>query len=188
MPRPISWLPRLHEITRTVKNSVRSHYDRRDLERLFQLQPRAAQKLLEVMPATRIGTSRLVEHDVLAGFLERVRVAPDTGGLFDLLREERREETASRSSPRSLVRRDLEPVTLDGLPDAITLTPGSLHVRFATTEQLAESMLLLARILESDGDNFARTYEPAASARPDPSREEFRKLFAGLKARGKAEG
>ncbi|MDQ1450390.1 MAG: hypothetical protein QOK38_256 [Acidobacteriaceae bacterium] len=35
MPRPISWLPRLHEIRRSVVNSVRSHYDRNDLERLF---------------------------------------------------------------------------------------------------------------------------------------------------------
>jgi hypothetical protein len=37
MPRPLSWLPRLHEIDRSVANSVRSHYDRRDIERLFEL-------------------------------------------------------------------------------------------------------------------------------------------------------
>jgi len=39
MPRPLSWLPRLHVIRRTVANSVRSHYDRRELETLFELQP-----------------------------------------------------------------------------------------------------------------------------------------------------
>jgi len=33
MPRPLSWLPRLHEISRSVANSVRSHYDRHDLQR-----------------------------------------------------------------------------------------------------------------------------------------------------------
>ncbi len=182
MSRPISWLPRLHEITRSVLHSVRSHYDRRDLERLFQLQPRAAQRLLELLPTTQIGTSRLVEHDALAAFLERVRVAPDTGGLFDVLRQEREQAgTASGRRARSIVRRDLEPVTLDGLPDAITLAPGSLHVRFDTTEQLAEAMLLLARILESDGERFAQAYERKAPPRPDPTREDFRKLFAGLK-------
>jgi hypothetical protein len=28
VPRPISWLPRLAEIRRSVKNSTRSHYER----------------------------------------------------------------------------------------------------------------------------------------------------------------
>ena len=42
MPRRLSWLPRLHEIRRSVGNSVRSHYDRRDLQTLFEFQPRAA--------------------------------------------------------------------------------------------------------------------------------------------------
>jgi len=37
--RPICWLPRLHLIRRAVTNSVRSHYDRHDLEQLFELQP-----------------------------------------------------------------------------------------------------------------------------------------------------
>ncbi len=53
--RPVSWLPRLHTITKTVQNSVRSHYDRGDLERLFELQPRAAQKMLEMLPIVRSG-------------------------------------------------------------------------------------------------------------------------------------
>jgi hypothetical protein len=69
MPRPISWLPRLHVIRRTVSNSVRSHYDRHELETLFQLQPRAAQKLIEMLPSVKVGTSRLVEREVLVNFL-----------------------------------------------------------------------------------------------------------------------
>lgn len=71
MPRPFSWLPRLHEITRWFANSVRSHYDRRNLEQLFELQPSAAQKLLELLPVVPVGTSHLVEREVLAGFLDR---------------------------------------------------------------------------------------------------------------------
>jgi hypothetical protein len=49
MPRPISWLPRLHEIRRSVINPVRSRYDRDDLERFFEVQPRSAQLLLELL-------------------------------------------------------------------------------------------------------------------------------------------
>lgn len=50
MLRLITWLSRLHEIRRSVANLVRSHYDRRDIEALFELQPRAAQKLVEMLP------------------------------------------------------------------------------------------------------------------------------------------
>jgi len=47
----------------------------RDLQRLFELQPRAAQKFIEMLPAVTIGTSRLVEREALASFLERVQEA-----------------------------------------------------------------------------------------------------------------
>jgi hypothetical protein len=73
MPRPITWLPRLHEIRRSVANSVRSHYDRRDIEALFELQPRSAQNFVEMLPAVRIGTSHPIERDVRDGeILERL--------------------------------------------------------------------------------------------------------------------
>ena len=38
VPRPaITWLPRLPEIRGSVKHSARSHYEREDIERLFEL-------------------------------------------------------------------------------------------------------------------------------------------------------
>jgi hypothetical protein len=82
MPRPISWLPRLHIIARSVAQSIRSHYDRHDLEALFELQPRSAQKLLEMLPTVQVGNSHLVDREVLANFLDRVRDADDVAGLF----------------------------------------------------------------------------------------------------------
>ena len=65
MPRPVSWLPRLYEINKTVTNSVRSHYDRRDIETLFELQPRAAQEMLKLLPSVQVGTSKLIDREVL---------------------------------------------------------------------------------------------------------------------------
>jgi len=108
MPRPISWLPRLHEIARSVANSVRSHYDRRDLEQLFELQPRAAQKLLEMLPTVQVGTSGLVERETLGAFLERVRDSENTTELFEQIRKEKAGN--SRRKIRALVRRDLDPM------------------------------------------------------------------------------
>jgi hypothetical protein len=178
MPRPLSWLPRLHEIDRSVANSVRSHYDRRDIERLFELQPRAAQKLLDLMPSVKIGTSRLVEREALASFLSRVREAEDTTALFARMRREKTGD--SRRKPRSLVRRDLDPIGLASLPDSIGLSRGRLEVSFTTVEQLAESMLILARILEADGDRFAQEFEPEEQEPKQQDAGEIEEMFAGL--------
>ena len=158
MARAITWLPRLHLISRTVGNSVRSHYDRKDLEKLFELQPRAAQKLLELLPTVQIGSSHLVDRSVLADFLEAVLKAKDVPALYKQLRDEK--AIVSRRRPRSIVRRDLDPIGLASLPSSISLEPGRLQIEFATVEQLAEAMYALARVLESEGEQFARAFEP----------------------------
>ncbi len=157
MPRPISWLPRLHLIARSVTNSVRSHYDRHDLESLFELQPRAAQKLLEMLPSVQVGTSRLVDREVLAGFLDRVRDADDVPALYDKIRAEK--AVVSRRKPRSLVRRDLDAIGIDSLPSSIVLSRGRLEVNFTSVEGLAEAMYALARVLEAEGEEFVALYE-----------------------------
>ena len=157
MARPPSWLPRLHVIAKTVANSVRSHYDRHDLEKLFELQPRAAQNLLELLPSVKVGTAHLVEAEALATFLDGVRQADDTVAYFERVRLAK--AAVSHRKNHSLVRRDIEPVSLTSLPDSITLAPGRLEVRFETIEQLAEAMYTLARVLQDEGDEFARTYE-----------------------------
>ena len=161
MPRPISWLSRLHIISRSVSNSVRSHYDRHDLETLFELQPRAAQKLLEMLPTVQIGNSKLVDREVLAGFLDRVRDADNTMILFEQIRAEKAQ--ISRRKPRSIVRRDLDPIGLGSLPSSITLSPGRLVVDFKTVEELAEAMYALARVLESEGEEFVGAFSVSST-------------------------
>ncbi|MBB5060998.1 hypothetical protein HDF16_005734 [Granulicella aggregans] len=180
MPRPISWLPRLHEIRRSVANSVRSHYGRRDLEQLFELQPRAAQKLFEMLPTVKIGTSLLVEREALVVFLDRVREAEDVGALFEQVRAEK--AGVSRKKVRALVPRDTEPATLSSLPESIALSRGRLEVSFATVEQLAEAMFALARVLETDVDAFAQAYEPEMPPEVPEVALEIDALFAELEA------
>ncbi len=185
MPRPLSWLPRLHVIRRTITNSVRSHYDRRELETLFELQPRSAQKLSEMLPSVRVGTSRLIEREALVRFLDRVQEADDVAALFDHIRAEK--TLASRRRIRSLVRRDLEPVALTSLPDTIQLSRGQLKIRFDTVEQLAENLLLLARILESEGEEVAANYELAEEMQTDTAALEVEQMFAELERREQLE-
>ena len=162
MARPVSWLPRLHIITKTVLNSVRSHYDRGDLERLFELQPRAAQKMLEMLPIVQVGTSRLIDREVLLRFLERVREADDVPALYAQILTEKVQ--VSQRKPRSLVRSDLPPVSLDSLPSSIVLSRGRMEVNFTTVVELAEAMFALARILDAEGDEFCRAFEPPLSS------------------------
>ncbi len=177
MPRPLSWLSRLHEIRRSVANSVRSHYDRRDLQSLFELQPRAAQKLLELLPTVPVGTAKLVEREALLTFLDRVREAEDTSRLMEEIRQER--AAPSRKKIRSLVRRDTDPVSLSSLPESIGLSRGRLEVSFRSVVELAEAMYWLAQMLETE--EFAREFEPEPPALPEAEDAgEIREIFAEL--------
>jgi hypothetical protein len=157
MSRPISWLTRLHEIRRTVASSVRSHYERKEIERLFQVQPRTAQLLLEILPTSAIGRSRLVERQVLADFLDRMHEADDPSAELELIRAQGGE--VSRKKIRTLVRREVEVLKLDSLPASIEFIPGQMIVSFRTIEDLAQAMYSLARAIETDGDELARKYE-----------------------------
>ena len=163
LPRPVSWLPRLHAIRKTVAGSVRSHYGRRDLELLFELQPRAAQKLLELLPSTQVGTSRLVEREALAGFLERVHGADDVSEAFDAMRQEK--ATFPRRSLRTLIQVDEEAASLDAPPHGLILGRGRLEVRFESMEELAQADVLPCEGARRDLETFAKQYEPVPAQR-----------------------
>ena len=179
MARPISWLHRLREIRRSVANSVRSHYDRGDLQILFELQPRSASGLLEILPTVAVGVSHLVAREDLAKFLTRISEAKDVAAVIEQMRAEK--AGVSRKKVRSLVRRDVPPATMTSLPDAIVIERGRLEVRFQSTDRLAEHLLLVARILESEGDEFAAAYDVIDLVEPDNGAGDVRAMFEQLK-------
>lgn len=179
MPRPISWLTRLPEIRRAVASSVRSHYERKEIESLFQVQPRAAQLLLEMLPTTAVGRSRLVDRQALADFLDRIHQADDPSAELNLIRA--RGGEVSHKKPRTLVRRDIEPLQLDSLPPNIEFIPGQMIVSFRTIEDLAQAMYSLARAIETEGDELARRYEVREPVDDgSPNRSEFETMLQEL--------
>jgi hypothetical protein len=180
MPRPISWLPRLHQIRKTVDASVRSHYERKDIEQLFELQPRAAQLLLEMLPTTHVGRSRLVAREALSAFLEQMRVSEDPSSKLEDLRQA--PPPAPRSRLRTLIQRDRDPVGLIDLPPEISLTRGRLDVRFDTIETLARHLYSLAQAMEYDGDEMARRFEIERLTPPNLADEDAASLFTELAA------
>ena len=179
MPRPISWLPRLHEIRRSVAKSVRSHYSRTDLQALFGLQPRAAQKLLEMLPTVTIGTSRLVDREALSEFLERVHGSDDASQAVHQQRAEA--PRGPRKRLRSLVRTDAVAAHLSSLPENLTLDPGRVEVRFETLEDLAQTLFSLAQILDGEEEEFAERYEPRAEREVSPETTEVERMFLNLR-------
>jgi hypothetical protein len=162
MARPVSWLPRLNAVCRTVNDSVRSHYSSRDIERLFQLQPRSAQMLMSLMPTVQVGKSILIERESLAALLGRLVESSDPGAELAAMKAERRPPAVKRSL-RELVQRDVA-AGESALPANVNLERGSLKVQFATVEELAASLWRLAMLLEEDLDCFALLYEPEPEA------------------------
>jgi hypothetical protein len=158
MARTHTWLPRLPEIIKSVEGSVRTHYDRKDIERLFELQPRAAQTLQILLPSVKIGQSRLVERESLLTFLNRLREAGNTTEVVAQVRNEK--ALLSKRKPRNLVPRDTPRVFLDSLPDRIRLSRGRLDIQFDSTAQMAELLYQIALLLEMDGDAFAARFDP----------------------------
>jgi hypothetical protein len=162
MARPVSWLPRLSGLVRSVSESVRSHYASDDLERLFEIQPRSAQMLMNLLPTIRIGKSLLVEREALAGLLARLADAEDPAAELAAVRAGGKPPGVRRTL-RDLVPRDID-AGLTELPHNVVLEPGSLTVRFADVEELASSLWHLAALLQDDLKGFAARYEPVREA------------------------
>lgn len=180
MSRPISWLDRLTEIRRSVKDSVRSHYSSRDLEILLQVQPATARALKASLPTEKVGPSRLVASDVLSAFLDRVAATDDVGALMAQVKAEKQQH--SRRKLRTLVQRDQAVASLAGLPENLTIEPGRVECRFKTLEELARGMMILALILQDDEAEFARRYEPPRPRDPeDTGAAEVSAMFDELK-------
>ncbi len=173
MARPPSWLPRLPQLHRTVRQSVRSHYTRRDLEGLFQLQTSAAGALMDLVPTTGLGSAQLVEREALMEFLRKVQAAEDVPALMAELRTHK--PTPSRRKIRFLIQKDAEPPTPAALPAGLTLERGRAEIHFKTLEEFAATLMRIAQWLHTDPDGFAGEYEPLSEpGAPSPEAEEAR--------------
>jgi hypothetical protein len=161
MPRTLSWLDRIVPISRTVRESARSHYDRKDIERLFELQPRAAQQLMAALPSVRVGRARLIEREGLNDFLRQMNNSENPAETFARMRVEGGKTV--RRKLRELSLQDY-PASVDLPPQMMTIERGELRIKFQKLEQLAEAMLYLATVFTNDLDGFARLYEPTESS------------------------
>ncbi|MBB5061457.1 hypothetical protein HDF16_006193 [Granulicella aggregans] len=119
----------------------------------------------------------LVDKDALLNFLQGAQDADDVTAYFERVRLAK--ATVSKRKIRSLIREDRDPLYISSLPDSLRLAPGRLEVTFATVDELAESMYALARILDSDLDNFANAFEVRA-LEVNPESDEVARMFEEL--------
>lgn len=158
MPRTISWLDRIVPISRSVAESERSHYDRRELQRLFGLQPRAAQLLMAALPHVPVGRAKLIKREALSDFLRRLNESENPAETFARMRAE-----GGKTVRRKLREFSLQnyPASVDLPPRMMTIERGEIKVKFQTLEEVAEAMLYLATVFTHDLEGFAQLYEPA---------------------------
>ena len=146
MPRPISWQTRLNEIHRLVSESPRDPYHRADLEKLFRVGDRAAQKLLALLPKQTIGSSLVVERVDLLEFLGQATDAEDLGRFLAELRSN--PPKPRRRKLRFHIPRDFQPGVLSKLSRDIWLRRGEVTIHFGTLEELARRIYDLLTVLE----------------------------------------
>ena len=149
MPRTLSWLDRIVPISRTVAESAPSHYDRKELQRLFELQPRAAQQLMAPLPNVSVGRARLVEREALSDFLRRMNDSENPAETFARMRA-----AGGMIARRKL--REFSPASVDSPSRMMTIERGELKARFQGLEELAEAMLYLATVFTHDLEGFGR--------------------------------
>lgn len=166
MARSLSWLDRIVPIARTVEDSARSHYDRKELQRLFELQPRSAQQLMAALPNISVGRARLVERAILSEFLRELNDSEKPAETFARMKVEGGK--AVRRKLREFSLQD-SPATVDSPPHMMNLERGDLRVKFQTLEELTQAMLWLATVLRDDLEGFAAKYETTVK---DPARED----------------
>jgi hypothetical protein len=157
---------------RSVVNSKQIDYYTCDLERLFQLQPRQAQKLMELMPRVQVGPALVVERPDLIAFLDRVRDAGNVPELFKAIRAEGPNVT-QRKFRRTLELDDLPPLGVDAMPRQIKMTRGHMEVDFEDVDELLQLLWTHARIMFNDEEAFRRRFNRIRRTREVP---EFRTL------------
>lgn len=180
MARPVSWLGRAQAIRNTLAASVRSHYTRKDLQLLFQIQPRAASSLMEAMPTLKLGTAKIVAKEALEEFLGQVQEMDDLQSLFKELKT--KNARTSQRKLRGIKLRDYDPMSLYGIPDSLKLRRGHLEIEFVTMEELMQALMAIALILQDDLDEFVRLYEPRPEKKADDAADDLSRLYAELEA------
>jgi hypothetical protein len=165
MPAQPTWFPRLTQIVaelRAMKNVP--VIDRQAFERLFQVRDRRARVLMSRFDGIQIGHAWTVDRQQLIEALEAIQ----RGEEFQWERRRRERiavmyEQAKREHPARQVQipvtKETRSRTVSSLPAGVKLSPGELHIQFASAEELAAKLFELSQAMARDWDAFVDAVE-----------------------------
>jgi hypothetical protein len=149
--------------------------DRAGLEKLLQVSPRQALRIMHRLSPHVAGHSLLIPREELIERLESIGADPATEAehrrqahLADTLRRTRAVQTARRVEIPVAARQP--PHSLDALPEGIRLSPGRLEIAFENGEDLLGKLFTLAQTVAGDLDRFYAAVgepEPESSSSPE---------------------
>jgi hypothetical protein len=161
MPAKAQWLLRVPEILAELSALDAPVVDRAVCERLFRLRRRRAIDLIRSFGGYQVGRTFLVDRPRLVAQLEQIRDSPDF--KMEWRRKERlteRLDAIRRLQAGARVAIAVEPETLRGglpdLPPGVGLSPGELHIRFQSSEELLSKLFALALAIANDFEAFEK--------------------------------
>lgn len=157
MPRKTEWIHRIPGILERTRTFATQYVGRTAIEDLFCVSPRQAVRILQKMGAENVGGAKVIDRDKLVERLEQLQ--QDKNVVFESNRRENlhRKLEEARSEAR-LPKIEIPPVpmvSLGQLPMDIQLEPGKLEVRFSSSAELLQNLMLLTQAISSDWDTFA---------------------------------
>ena len=159
MPAKAQWLLHVPRILAELAALDVPVVDRAVCERVFGVRRRRAIDLIRAFGGYQAGRTFLVDRAKLLTQLEQLRDSPDfkmewqrKQRLTERLEAIRRLQAAARVSVpvgiEALSRR------LPDLPPGVSLTPGELHIGFASPEELLTKLFVLAQAIANDYEAF----------------------------------
>jgi hypothetical protein len=165
MPAKAQWLLRVPEILEELAALDVPVVDRAICERLFHLRRRRAIDLMRCFGGYQAGRTFLIDRPKLAAQLEQIRDSADF--KMEWRRKERlseRLDALRRLQAGARVAIPVEPEVLSqrlpDLPQGIGLSPGELHIRFQTSEELLSKLFALAQAIANDYEAFEKRTAP----------------------------
>jgi hypothetical protein len=180
MPRPVKWARDLNAIRERATNSRTETWSRADIEDLFGVGRATAQSLTKAIGEVQaVAGAHFVDRSNLLAFLDSMIASP----MVEASLRKRLIEAPSPPHRRPLkvaLPPDLRIATVCDLPANIRISSGELRISASNMEGLLESLVVLAKVLESDFEAVQTLIE---TPRPSVDEEALRRLVHNLRSK-----
>jgi hypothetical protein len=180
VPTPRTWLSRIYEIIEILKSSSAEEYDRASIEKLFELQRRAALLLMKQVGTVPKQGHSVVPRLVLLAWVQKIEATEaqdlvrrqQVSEQIDQDMAERRaaqaalQEAGKKTIEFPLTRAILE-ASLTSLPPDVHIVPGRITINFDPNDpiQACERLYALGLALANDFESFAAINAGSATSR-----------------------